>query len=112
MKILHLDENHPLLIEQLETAGFQNTKAYTTPKEEVESMLPNFDGIVVRSRFPIDAAFLAHGSRLKFCTGWCWSRKYRPRCRKSNGNKPVRCPHGKRQCRGRARLGHVAQPHE
>lgn len=66
MKILHLDENHPLLLEQLETAGFQNTKAYTTPKEEVERMLPNFDGIVVRSRFPIDAAFLAHGSRLKF----------------------------------------------
>ena len=66
MKILHLDENHPLLLEQLETAGFQNTKAYTTPKKEVERMLPNFDGIVVRSRFPIDAAFLAHGSRLKF----------------------------------------------
>ena len=66
MKILHLDENHPLLLEQLETAGFQNEKAYTTPKEEVERMLHNFDGIVVRSRFPIDAAFLAHGSRLKF----------------------------------------------
>ena len=66
MKILHLDENHPLLLEQLETAGFQNTKAYTTPKEEVERILPNFDGIVVRSRFPIDAAFLTHGSRLKF----------------------------------------------
>ena len=66
MKILHLDENHPLLLEQLEVAGFQNTKAYTTPKEEVERLLPNFDGIVVRSRFPIDAAFLAHGSRLKF----------------------------------------------
>ena len=29
-------------------------------------MLHDFDGIVVRSRFPIDAAFLAHGSRLKF----------------------------------------------
>ena len=57
MKILHLDENHPLLLQQLETAGFQNTKAYTTPKEEVERMLPNFDGIVVRSRFPIDAVF-------------------------------------------------------
>ena len=66
MKILHLDENHPLLLEQLEVAGFENTKAYTTPKEEVERLLPNFDGIVVRSRFPIDAAFLAHGSRLKF----------------------------------------------
>ena len=66
MKILHLDENHPLLLEQLEVAGFENTKAYTTPKEEVERLLPNFDGIVVRSRFPIDAEFLAHGSRLKF----------------------------------------------
>ena len=66
MKILHLDENHPLLIEQLQAAGFQNTTAYTTPKKEVERMLPDFDGIVVRSRFPIDAAFLAHGSQLKF----------------------------------------------
>ena len=66
MKILHLDENHPLLLEQLEVAGFENTKAYTTPKEEVERLLPNFDGIVVRSRFPIDAEFLAHSSRLKF----------------------------------------------
>ena len=66
MKILHLDENHPLLLELLEVAGFENTKAYTTPKEEVERLLPNFDGIVVRSRFPIDAEFLAHGSRLKF----------------------------------------------
>ena len=66
MKILHLDENHPLLLEQLEATGFQNTKAYTTPREEVERMLPNFDGIVVRSRFPIDAAFLAHSNQLKF----------------------------------------------
>ena len=66
MKILHIDENHPLLIEQLQAAGFQNTTAYTTPKKDVERMLPDFDGIVVRSRFPIDAAFLAHGSQLKF----------------------------------------------
>ena len=66
MKILHLDENHPLLIEQLQAAGFQNTTADTTPKKDVERMLPDFDGIVVRSRFPIDAAFLAHGSQLKF----------------------------------------------
>lgn len=66
MKILHLDENHPLLIEQLNAAGFQNTIAYTTPKEEVERILPEFDGIVVRSRFPIDANLLNYGKRLKF----------------------------------------------
>lgn len=66
MKILHLDENHPLLLQQLEAAGFQNTIAYTTPKEEVERILPQFDGIVIRSRFPLNASFLAKGNNLKF----------------------------------------------
>jgi len=66
MKILHLDENHPILIQQLEDAGFENTQAYTTSKMEVEAMLPNYQGIVVRSRFPIDAAFLTKGPQLKF----------------------------------------------
>ena len=79
MKILHLDENHPLLIEQLNAAGFQNTIAYTTPKEEVERILPEFDGIVVRSRFPIDANLLNYGKRLKFIArvgaGWKTSIK-------------------------------------
>jgi len=66
MKILHLDENHPILIQQLADAGFENTQAYTTSKMEVEAMLPNYQGIVVRSRFPIDAAFLNKGPQLKF----------------------------------------------
>ena len=66
MKILHLDENHPILIQQLEDAGFENTQAYTTSKMEVEAMLPYYQGIVVRSRFPIDAAFLTKGPQLKF----------------------------------------------
>ena len=66
MKILHLDENHPLLLQQLEAAGFQNTIAYTTPKDEVERILPQFDGIVIRSRFPLNASFLAKGNNLKF----------------------------------------------
>lgn len=66
MKILHLNENHPLLLQQLEAAGFQNTIAYTTPKDEVERILPQFDGIVIRSRFPLNASFLAKGSNLKF----------------------------------------------
>jgi len=70
MKILHLDENHPILIQQLADAGFENTQAYTTSKMEVEAMLPNYQGIVVRSRFPIDAAFLNKGPQLKFIDVW------------------------------------------
>ena len=66
MRILHLDENHPLLVKELEKAGFQNTLAYTASKSEIESILKDYNGLVVRSRFPIDASFLAKGTNLKF----------------------------------------------
>ena len=66
MRILHLDENHPLLLNALEKAGFQNSLAYSTPKSEIESILKDYHGLVVRSRFPIDASFLTKGIQLKF----------------------------------------------
>ena len=66
MRILHLDENHPLLLNALEKAGFQNSLAYSTPKSEIESILKDYQGLVVRSRFPIDASFLTKGIQLKF----------------------------------------------
>ena len=66
MRILHLDENHPLLVKELEKAGFQNTLAYTASKSEIERTLKDYNGLVVRSRFPIDASFLAKGTNLKF----------------------------------------------
>lgn len=58
MKILHLDQNHPLLIEQLTTAGFENTENYTSSKSEIEQVIANYQGIVIRSRFKIDRTFL------------------------------------------------------
>lgn len=66
MRILHLDENHPLLVKELEKAGFQNTLAYTASKSEIERILKDYNGLVVRSRFPIDASFLTKGTNLKF----------------------------------------------
>ena len=66
MRILHLDENHPILVEELEKAGFQNTLAFTESKSEIENILNDYEGLVVRSRFPIDASFLAKGTNLKF----------------------------------------------
>ena len=38
MKILHLDTNHPLLIQQLDDLGFINDEDYTSSKEEVEAI--------------------------------------------------------------------------
>jgi D-3-phosphoglycerate dehydrogenase len=66
MRILHLYENHPLLVKELEKAGFQNTLAYTASKSEIERILKDYNGLVVRSRFPIEASFLTKGTNLKF----------------------------------------------
>ncbi len=66
MKILHLDTNHPLLLKQLQEAGFQNDENYTATKEEIQSKIENYHGIIIRSRFAIDKTFLDKAKNLKF----------------------------------------------
>ena len=66
IKILHIDSNHPLLLEQLEQAGFQNETDFTSTKQEVEAKIENYHGIVIRSRFKIDNTFLDKATNLKF----------------------------------------------
>lgn len=66
MKILHLDSNHPLLLQRLEEAGFSNEEDYTSTKAEIERVISEYDGIVIRSRFKIDKSFLDAASNLKF----------------------------------------------
>lgn len=66
MKVLHLDTNHPLLIEQLNALGFENHEDYKSPKEKIEKYIEGYNGIIIRSRFPIDAKFLEKAVNLKF----------------------------------------------
>lgn len=66
MKILHLDTNHELLLNQLNDLGFTNHEDYSSSKEEVEAKIGNYDGIIIRSRFTIDKQFLDAATRLKF----------------------------------------------
>lgn len=66
MKVLHLDVNHPLIIEQFKELGFQNDEDYSSSKEEVEEKISGYDGIIIRSRFTIDKAFLDKATNLKF----------------------------------------------
>ena len=66
MNILHLDKNHPLLIEELKKAGFNNVDDYTSSKTEIEKSIHKYDGIVIRSRFKIDNTFLDAAKNLKF----------------------------------------------
>jgi len=66
MKILHLDSNHPLLIQQLNDLGFTNHEDYTSSKEAIQDKIKNYDGFIIRSRFSIDNTFLDAATNLKF----------------------------------------------
>lgn len=66
MKVLHLDTNHSLLINQLAAVGFTNEEDYTSSKQEIEDKIHEYDGIVIRSRFTIDKQFLDKATNLKF----------------------------------------------
>ena len=66
MKILHLDTNHELLINQLNDLGFINDEDYTSSKEAIETKIQDYDGIILRSRFTIDKQFLNAAKNLKF----------------------------------------------
>jgi len=66
MNILHLDSNHPLLINQLNALGFFNDEDYISSKLDVEKKIGRYDGIVIRSRFKIDQQFIDAATNLKF----------------------------------------------
>ena len=66
MKILHIDNNHRLLINQLNDLGYTNDEDFTSSKSEIEEKIHLYDGIVIRSRFKIDKKFIDAATSLKF----------------------------------------------
>ncbi|NJB71787.1 D-3-phosphoglycerate dehydrogenase [Saonia flava] len=66
MRVLHLDTNHPLIIEQFKELGFENHEDYTSTKEEIEAKIHEYDGLIIRSRFTLDQFFLEKATNLKF----------------------------------------------
>lgn len=57
MKVLFIDTVHPLLWESLTAEGFDCAEGYTLSREEIIKLIPDFDGIVIRSRIIIDRKF-------------------------------------------------------
>jgi len=66
MKVLLIDRNHPLLKEGLIKSGFIVDEDYESSKNEIENYISEYDGIIIRSRFPIDKSFLDKAKKLKF----------------------------------------------
>ncbi|MEC3877448.1 2-hydroxyacid dehydrogenase [Chryseobacterium salviniae] len=66
MKILLLDKNHPLITEQLLAKNFILEEDFTSSYDEVCRKIENYEGIIIRSRIPLDKNFLEHAKNLKF----------------------------------------------
>ena len=106
MKILHLDTNHPTLLKQLNAAGFENHEDYTSSKIEIEKIIHNYDGIIIRSRFSIDKHFLQQANKLKFI-GRVGAGLENIDCRiaKSKNIELIAAPEGNRNAVGEHTLG-------
>lgn len=68
MRVLFADLNHPVLHETLMAAGIACDLFWERPAEELVRLLPQYDGLVIRSRFKITKEILDTATRLK-CIG-------------------------------------------
>ena len=66
MTILFLDEVHEVLANRLTEAGYTCIHAEEKSLEECLQLIKTADGVVIRSRFPMDETFLKNADQLKF----------------------------------------------
>ena len=66
MKILLLDKNHPLITKQLLAKNFILEEDFASSYDEVCQKIENYDGVIIRSRIPLDQNFLEKAKNLKF----------------------------------------------
>lgn len=66
MRVLFLDIVHPILDETLTANGFTCDHDYRCTYDEALDLIPNYEGLVIRSRIPVDAKFLSAARSLKF----------------------------------------------
>lgn len=68
MRVLFADSNHPILHETLMAAGITCDLFWDKSAEELQALLPGYDGLVIRSRFKLSQGILEKATRLK-CIG-------------------------------------------
>jgi D-3-phosphoglycerate dehydrogenase len=66
MKVLFIDTVHEILEERLRQKGFTCIDGTSWSRDECINSLNDIQGIVVRSRFPMDESFLQHAPKLRF----------------------------------------------
>ena len=66
MKVIFLDSTHQYLIDELRRNSFICHQEFSKTKEQIENIIKDYDGIIIRSRFKIDKQFIDTGKNLKF----------------------------------------------
>ncbi|MFM1808605.1 MAG: hypothetical protein RLZZ242_1330 [Bacteroidota bacterium] len=65
-RVLHLDSNHPVLWNGLEALGYINEADYNSSYDEILVRIADYEGLIIRSRIPIDDTLIERASSLKF----------------------------------------------
>ncbi|MBP7808139.1 MAG: hydroxyacid dehydrogenase [Bacteroidia bacterium] len=68
MKILLADSNHEVLYETLQAAGLHCDLFWNKSAEELKALLPEYDGLVLRSKFKITKEIIDSAKKMK-CIG-------------------------------------------
>ena len=66
MKVLFVDRVHSVLEDRLDNLGFTCEQDYTSSRSEILAEISKYQGLVIRSRTPIDSEFLEAATSLKF----------------------------------------------
>ena len=66
MKVILLDTTHKHLINELNKKNVICHEEYSKSKDQIEKIIDQYDGIVIRSRFKIDKKFIRKAKNLKF----------------------------------------------
>lgn len=66
MNVLFVDSVHPILEERLSALNYVCDFDYQSSKQAIEAKISQYQGLVIRSRFPIDKTFIDIATNLKF----------------------------------------------
>lgn len=65
-KVIFIDSVHPILKERLEGMGFQCDWKVDSTRKEIEEIIDEYEGAVIRSKFKFDKAILEKCTQLKW----------------------------------------------
>ncbi|MCB9223601.1 MAG: NAD(P)-dependent oxidoreductase [Crocinitomicaceae bacterium] len=106
MKIAFLDTVHEVLEEGMTSLGHECVDLIQTPESEIKERIKDFEGVVVRSRFPMNEGFLSKATALKFIcrSGAGMENIDVPYC-ESRGIELINAPEGNRNAVAEHALG-------